>query len=495
MSENGRLSAAELDEVLGAGGHAVDLTPPPPDRGPDQQSTGTDRPGWAGRGRLLAGRHPRLSAGVLLGAIAVAGGTWSYLTSGPPPLLTSIAADAEFEQGFTPPAGTQILAGSEVRAELTLTAASPADPVRAVALLGPGLVDAQASQLGTQVTTRNVLDCTAIPDLTTIPRYLLRVAQTDPWGRTVTRDLELTGPVIADAGAMVTRACVAQAADRVVLHTVRYEVGPPAVLRLRVQNPGPRDLWVNGANPTFGPAHGTLRLTGRQTLALPAGELRDLSFRPTLTDCLSLPVLASDPARDADPGRRAGDLALQVGASSDGDERVAELTYLPLTPAQRRTVWAAMTGPCTGAPALTYAVHAVTLEPAAGPDAAVSFTLAASSPTGTVNLRLSDIFLSDPADLAGASFGGNWSGAGSVTAVGQPPIAAATRTRLRWQVLDCPATVQSGPPTFRAVVTVGGRSYPYLLVLGSPDLLTVLTRACRAQLPPGFVRSNGWAVR
>ena len=247
MGDDGRLSAAELDTVLGSA-----AAPTGPGRRPepdlaapsgkaDVLDRGPVRPTWAESAQMWARGHRLTAAVVVLLAGAGTLGGWAYLASRPPPLLTTIDAAVLIDTIDPLPvrgSGAAIL----VRTNLVLHAADPGDDLRAVALHGAGLAQPQVRQSGTQVAASNMLDCNAIADLTVPATFALTVERSDPWGRVVTRDITVTGLGAEDAGTQIVRACLTRAADALQLRVVSYDGAAAAPLRLEIRNPTAVDL-------------------------------------------------------------------------------------------------------------------------------------------------------------------------------------------------------------------------------------------------------------
>ena len=365
MGDDGRLSAAELDTVLGSAaaptgpGRRPEPDPAAPSGKADVLDRGPDRPTWAESAQRWARGHRLTAAVVVLLAGAGTLGGWAYLASRPPPLLTTIDAAVLIDTIDPLPvrgSGAAIL----VRTNLVLHAADPGDDLRAVALHGPGLDQPQVRQSGTQVAASNMLDCNAIADLTVPATFALTVERSDPWGRVVTRDIAVTGIGADDAGTQIVRACLTRAADALQLRDVSYDGAAAGPLRLEIRNPTAVDLFTFGVAAALGAGGAFLHPPAAAPVSLPAGAVSTVSLAHDISDCFAR---ASSYAHDWRPllldRDRAGDLGILVAASPRRYQRLGAATLVTLSALQRRAVVRAVADPCRDAPRLRYSVGAV----------------------------------------------------------------------------------------------------------------------------------------
>lgn len=484
MSEDGRLSEQDLDELLGGDQVSTELPADRPGPGHGSDVLLADEPGWTERGLALARRHRLLAGAIAALAVAAVAGGWSYQANRPPPEVP-ISATVAFDQAGSLP-GMELQVDTLVRAQLQLRDDDPANPVRAVALLGPGLEQPQVSQRGAKVVTSNVLNCNDILDLNSPGPYALRVARTDAWDRTVTADLPLR--LLTDEAGQIGSACVGRLADSLALRATKYVASGATSLRLTLLNPTARDLYVGGA---FVAARGHDEAyfgTGTPPVALTAGMESRVDLYPPTRDCLRRTVVKTSGTFRPD-GRRGGNFGLYLTAAADGSPQTANGTRFLLAPRQARVVQRALDRPCAGAPTLRYDLTDVAAD--RGPDPALELTLRVDGGSGIVSLLPNAVFLAVGDDSSTAVFDSSWQGVGQVTKVAGATNDSSGWARLRWHVQDCPAALQLPPPTYRVVVRSGQRNYQYLVPIRGRAVLHALVVACDGGTPID-ARRNGW---
>ena len=521
MSSEGRLSPAELDDLLdpdrGRPGPAqlpASRRTSTPDHS-QQPAYGTSEPGaptqtetlesgeegptWTARtgGRLR--RHPRLTAAAVA-LLLVAGIGWQgYQRTRPPPLDTRMPTEAWFAPSPSDQQGVSIQ-GALAVSTLYVPLPPGVPPVTVVALTWQGLGPSTVTRSGSDVTVQNPLACNAIADLskaTSLP--VLQLTRTDAWGRTVSATVEVSdSPGTAAIPASVVtgtlrQECVGRIADSLTVQSAVARTGPvggPATLVLRVANPTRHDLLLLGAqagndpnDATIGSSAGTSDLNPQPPAGtlLPAGATVDATLPVRRTDCGNLPSQwAGSDATVSQDGRRTGDLTLWVAApQAVPDFSLQNWTSLGLTPAERAAVVAALAAPCTGAPRLSYTSSAAATARNTS-NRSVTFRVRARASEGTAALvtPIQVFFWSSP----------SW-------ASDQEPDGHSLVATVTVDIGDCSTPFAAmSPPTLGATVTTASGKYPFQLTLGSRSVLDTLTGLCHQSLDLGLARKTGWAV-
>lgn len=345
MAADGRLSAEELDELLGEadpGRSVVEIG------APDELVGGPD-PGRGERPlRELVARHRvgfRVAAALVTVAVA---GTWWHASRQPSPTSTGIAATVVVS-------GVGSDDGEVVRTRLAVTPAGRGEQPQALALQGMGLTQPTVTQDGDTVQARNTLACSAVSDVSRQGTYTLRVTPAGATGDEAAQDLPLAGDGDRRITATVIDACVDRATLGMEFRYFAASTQGPAHLKLGLLNPSPWDLYVYGAEAAVGPRDSSDASAGPGVFStqggpirLPAGDVTLVALVPRVDHCGPW----QGPVRWAPTttgGGRRSDLTLFVGPAGvpSGTATIARPGF-ELYPAQRAAVVHALRLPCSG---------------------------------------------------------------------------------------------------------------------------------------------------
>ncbi|MEO6821445.1 MAG: hypothetical protein ABI468_02805, partial [Candidatus Nanopelagicales bacterium] len=417
MSSEGRLSSAELDDLLDPdrgrlGPARLEGSHGPSEPGPPTQTEtlerGEERATWTARAAGRVRHHPRLTAAAVALALAAGIGWQGYQRTRPPPLDTRMATAAWFVPSPPDLQGMSIqgdLAVSRLHVQLP----DGVPPVTVVSLAVPGLGRSTVTQDGSDLTVTNPLDCNGIGDLSEpLALPVLQLTRTDAWGRSVSGTVQLSdspgtaaipASVVADT---LRQACFAKIADSLtLLGAVSHAgvAGGPSALVLSIKNPTRRPVLLLGAQAAFEPDDASIGTSN--SAPDPASEPPTGTLVPAFaTVTATMPVRRTDcgvavsqrvtTVVPVDDGRRSGDFTLWVAPPRQvPNDSFDNWTSLVLTPAQRSTVAAALTAPCIGAPTLSYTASPQVVVTNAN-NRRVSFHLRLRASEGTTNLDLSN---------------------------------------------------------------------------------------------------------
>ncbi len=275
---DGRLDLDDLGQVV----ENATLLDGAPER---DELSGSDGPTWAERtapARTWV-RRRRVPLAVIASAALLAGaGATAWQVRQPPPAATELDVTMSFASTSEGP--FDYAEDGTVTVALRATPRRGGETARVLGLVGPGIAASRSTFLGVGTfRVRAVVDCSLDPSVITgVPaqRYLVAVATTDEYGRTLVGRLPMAG--VTDALApQVTTECTQRIADAGVLTrvTAARRDGDSLALTVSVSNGTEHRAVLE-----TGPRSGTVDVSA-QPVALPAGRDRFWDVRLTPTDC------------------------------------------------------------------------------------------------------------------------------------------------------------------------------------------------------------------
>ena len=485
---DGRLDLDDLGQVV----ENATLLDGAPDR--DDVTGGNDGPTWAERAapaRRFLRRHRLAVAAATAAALVVGAGAAAWQVRRPPPPATELAATLTFNPDR---AGIELLDDSLIRFSARVSPQRPGETARVLGLVGTGIAASRATNtgIGTYDVTA-VVDCGLDPDVTTgrtSGQYLVAVATTDQYGRTLQGRLPMAG-VSDTLGPQLTQTCAQLVADTGVLTrvTAARRDGGSLALTVSVRNSTEHRVVL-----AAGPRSGTVDVSA-SPVALGRGRDRFWDVRLTPTDCAD-PRLDQvtpdgtlvDGLPDAEPAFEAAvNLPDDSGGSYflGGSYRLVRLG--PATRAWRSWV----NDTCRGRDPVTARVVGASA-PVPAPSAEDPGRLASTlrvrvrQPAAAVTLaQAADPWNGDAVRLASPGFPDVAWSAGAGTG---PRTATLT---LQW-FFSCSSDLS--PPQLAATATYGdGTRAPWLLRLDDASMGSLLRTSCPDLLPSDEeLASWGW---